>query len=374
MRQVVITTTITIAIVAILAINSTKLTANVTPNLTNPIRLGSILILSGEGSSWGTAEQNGMEIAIEKVNSEGGINGRKIIVEYEDDKGDPSTAVNAFRKLVDEQGINIIIGTTWSRTGLPLAQLANSKKIIMISPSLGVREFNEQSRFLFNVWPHDYLLSERLADLVYDKGYRNVAVIGAQEVWVKDQANAFTKRFRELNGTISLLFEPDPSDRDMRTEALKIKDSNVDAIVFLTDGVQVGTIMAQRIAEQGIDKPSFSVTLTQDDITAARGAYDGTIFLTSLTPSKEFEQAYRQRYSKDLEIGGDSAYDAVMLLAKAMRATNSTDTETLQQYLNSVKAYSGVSGNLTADGGGGFTKPYRVERIVNGTQVEVDKV
>ena len=327
------------------------------------------MILSGEGSSWGTAERNGIDMAVDKINSDGGINGRPIKIVYQDDRGDPTTAVSAFRNLVDEQGINIIIGTTWSRTGLAVAPLANSSRVVMVSPSLGVAQFNEQSPYLFNVWPHDYLLSEQLAEAVFERNYRNVAVIGAQEVWVSDQTIAFNRRFTSLGGNISLLFEPETTNRDMRTEAAKIKNSNVDAIVYLTDGVQVGTIMAQRVKEQGIEKPSFSVTLTQDDITASRNAYDGTVFMTSLTPSPEFEADYKNRFEKELEIGGDSAYDVVMLLAQAIQETNSTDSEQVARYLRSVKTYSGMSGRLTADGRGGFTKPYAARLIVNGTAV-----
>lgn len=359
---------IVIAVIVIgIAAVSFRVTTNITNSISsNPIHIGAILILSGEGSSWGTAERNGIQMAVEQVNSEGGINGRPLEINYQDDRGDPTTAVSAFRNLEARQ-INMIIGTTWSRTGLAVAPLANSSRIIMISPSLGVREFNEQSPYLFNLWPHDYLLSERLAEIIYGRGFRNVAVVGAQEVWVRDQTSAFTRRFNQLGGNITLLFEPNTDNRDLRTEAARIRDSNADAIVFLTDGVQVGTIMAQRIREQGIERPSFSVTLTQDDITASRNAYDGTIFLTSLTPSAEFEAAYRARFTRDLEIGGDSAYDAVMLLTQAIRETNSTDSTVLATYLNSVQTFNGVSGNMTSDGRGGFIRPYAARLIVNGT-------
>ena len=353
-----------IIIVAALAAVSMRTTGGAAAE---PIRIGALLILSGEGSSWGLAEQNGITMAVERINAEGGINGRPLEIVFQDDRGDPTAALSGFRNL-ESQGINVIIGTTWSRTGLAVAPLANASRTIMISPSLGVAEFNEQSEYLFNLWPHDFLLSEELAQIVYERGYRNVAVVGAQEVWVRDQTGAFTRRFGRLDGNISLLFEPNVDNRDMRTEALRLRDSDADAVIFLTDGVQVGTIMAQRIREQGIELPSFSVTLTQDDITASRGAYDGTVFLTSLTPSSQFESEYNERFGQ-LEIGGDSAYDAVMLLAQAMRATNSTDTTVLTEYLNSVEMFNGVSGDMTADGRGGFIKPYATMMIVNGTAV-----
>src|SRR3989338_3796739 len=150
-------------------------------------------------------------MAVERINKKGGKNGCPLEVVFQDDRGDPTAAVNGFRNL-ESQGINMIIGTTWSRTGLAVAPLANASGIVMISPSLGVAEFNEQSEYLFNLLPHDFLLLERLAELIYERGYRNVAVIGAQEVWVRDQTEAFTQRFGQLGGTM-LVFEPVTTDR-----------------------------------------------------------------------------------------------------------------------------------------------------------------
>src|SRR3989344_2598770 len=54
-----------------------------------PIKLGSILILSGEGASWGNAAKNGIDMAVEKINAGGGINGRLLAVDHQDDKSDP---------------------------------------------------------------------------------------------------------------------------------------------------------------------------------------------------------------------------------------------------------------------------------------------
>src|SRR3989338_5595124 len=79
---------------------------------TNPIKIGSILILSGEGAAWGTAAKNGIDMAVEKINAEGGINGRLIEANHQDDKSDPALSVTAFQKLTQADGVQIIVGTT----------------------------------------------------------------------------------------------------------------------------------------------------------------------------------------------------------------------------------------------------------------------
>ena len=330
------------------------------------IEIGNIGIISGQGASWGVAAKNGIDLAVAEINADGGINGKMLVANHQDDKGDSKEAINAFNNLVDVKGIKIIIGTTWSSTGMPLANLADSKKVLLISPSLGKPEFNEGSDYIFNTWPHDYILSKNLADYVYEKGHRNVALIGAEELWVKDQTNAFKQRFEELGGEVSVLVEPLPDQKDVGTEALKIKNGKtVDALVSTTDGILVGALVAKRAKEIGVDLPIYSITIDADAIAAAGGAYEGMEFLTFLNPTTEFKQKYEAKYGT-LDIGAPSAYDAVMMIADAIKKTGSEDPTKLQEYLNTVKEYDGASGKLVADGKGGFTKEGATRKIVNG--------
>lgn len=335
---------------------------------TEPIRIGSILILSGEGAAWGIAEKNGIDLAVADINSAGGLLGRKVEAIHEDDKYDPALAITAFRKLVDSDGAKIIIGTTWTRTGLPLVPLADAQEILMISPSLGVKDFNEASRFLFNTWPHDYILSERLADLMYEKGHRRVAVLGAKESWTEDQTKAFAARFKALGGEVPLILEPALTDKDLRAEALKVRsEKDLDAVVLTNGVLDVGPISAKRLREVGVTLPFYSVSLDKNIIKAAGEAYEGLVFPTFLTPSPDFEARYKESFGKELDIGGDSAYDAVMMVSKAIKETGSTDPSTLADYLRPLKSYDGVSGHLVSDGKGGFTKDFRVYRVTDST-------
>jgi|SRR3989344_2598706 len=362
---------ITLVILLIVAISLIYLFSS---NNEKIIEIGSIGILTGEGASWGTAAKNGIDMAVEKINAEGGINGKKLIVNHQDDNSDPKKAVSAFQYLTSVKGIKIIIGPTWSHTGLAILPLILEKEVLVISPSLGVKEFNEASDYIFNTWPHDEILSTNLAELVYKKGHRKVIIIGAEQVWVKDQTKAFTKRFEELGGQVTLTLEPNPAEKTPYTEALKIKEKedDIDAIVSTTDGILVGVLIAKRIRELGVKLPIYSISLDQATIDASEGAYENLEFLTSLTPDPEFKKEYEEKYNIPLEIGADSAYDAVMLIAQAMKETKSEDPKVLQEYLNKVENYNGISGNLTSDEKGGFTKPFVLNKIVNGKPVDID--
>jgi len=334
--------------------------------------IGFIGILTGQGSSWGEAAKNGTTLAVEEINANGGVNGKLLSIDFQDDGGNVTKTVTAFNYLTDIKGINIILGTTWSNNGLPLIKLADEKKVLMVSPSLGKPEFNEGSEYLFNTWPHDVTLSSALADYVYNKGHTQVALIGAEEVWTKDQTNAFRKRFIELGGTIDILVEPTPEQTEVGIEATKIKNAkNITAIVSVTDGVLVGALVAKKAKELGVELPIYSVTIDADTIKSAQGAYEEMEFLTFLTPTTEFKEKYEKRFG-NIDIGADTAYDAVMLIVQAMKETKSTDTTILAEYLQNVKEYTGASGHLISDGKGAFTKPFLVKKVVNEIPVDIN--
>lgn len=339
---------------------------------TDTIQLGAILILSGDGAAWGTAAQHGIDLAIEDINAKGGVLGKKLAVEYQDDQGDPKRTVTAFQTLTELKHTSLIIGPSWSRTGLAVANLAAEKKALLISPSIGMAKFNEANEYLFITWPHDVISSAKLADYVYGKGHRHVAMIGVEEPWVKEQTQAFRGRFLEIGGTVELLLETLQGVTDVRTEALKIaKQKGIDALVSTTDGERAGSLVAGALKKMNVSMPMYSVTMDQQAIDAAQGGFEGMEFVSFLTPTPEFAKRYQERFGLPVDTGGDSAYDAVMMLADAIRSSGSTDATVVAKELAKVQRYHGVSGELVSDGKRAFTKDFVVLKIHNGKPVPV---
>jgi len=117
--------------------------------------------------------------------------------------------------------------------------------------------------------------------------------------------------------------------------------------------------------------PIYSVTIDDGLLAKCNGKCEGLTFLTYLTPTKNFEQRYKAVYGGDIQMGADSAYDAVMMIAQAMKATKSTDPDKVKDYMSSIKEYDGVSGHLKSDGIRAFTKPYVIKKVVGGKAVTV---
>ena len=333
-----------------------------------PIRIGSILFLTGEGAAWENASRNGIDLAIEDINAKGGINGRMLQASHNDDKGKPREAISAFRKLTDVDKVSFIIGTSWSNTGEAILPLIPKAPVIVISPSLGIARFNESHHRIFNTKLHDAFLSAELGNKVYDDGHRKVALISTKQVWVEEQTAAFRTQFEKRGGEIVYFAEPLPDTRDLKIFALKIKNlPEVDAFVSTTDGIIVGSLLAKSLMELGVKMPMYSITLDQPSIDAAGGGFDGLKFLSSLTPAPEFKERYESTFKTPIDNGADTAYDAVMLLADAIKKSDSLNVEKVAAELNKVTEYQGVSGKIISDGKGGFTKPFVLMNVKGST-------
>jgi branched-chain amino acid transport system substrate-binding protein len=326
------------------------------------IKIGAVLIMSGDGASLGEATVNGMNLAIKDINNQGGLLGKKLEAVVEDDQGDPAKTVTAFRKLTDAEGIKFIIGPTWTKNGLAIKDLV--KDTVVISPTLGVAAFNEASPYIFNTYTHDYILSEKLAEMMIKDGHKNIAILGAQDPWVKDQTITIKNKIEQLGGHAIFINEPLVSSTDVRTDLLKLKNTpGVDAIAITSDGYSITSVYGRQMREIGIKLPVYGVTMDKQTISTCEGSCDGWIYLSGLTPNKDFEERYKKEYGIEIEGGADTAYDSVMLIAQGIKNTNGLDTTKIQEYIHTITEYKGQSGDLKSDGKGGFTKEFALMGI-----------
>ena len=338
---------------------------------TGPIKIGAIMILSGPGASYGEASRNGMALAIEDINNVGGVNGRLFEGIYENDEADPKKTVSAFKKLTTYHGVKFIIGPNWSNTGLAVKDLAKETRTVMISPSLGIKEFNEDNEYLFNTWPHDDILSAELARIVYANGHRRVAILGAEDTWALNQTQAFKQTFEKIGGEVIFVYEPPSGTTDVRAEVAKLNKLNPDAVVMTSAGYGLLTVYSRQLEEMGVNVPLYPITIPENEIAACGAFCEGMIFPTFLTPTADFYAKYKAKYEREVELGADSAYDAVMMLAEAMKATNSTDPEKVKVYLANFKTFDGASGHLVSDGKRAFTKDHVLKVVRNAVPVDL---
>lgn len=130
-------------------------------------------------------------------------------------------------------------------------------------------------------------------------------------------------------------------------------------------------LVAKQLRQMKVRLPIHLVLTDEERILGADGALEGAVVVTSFTPTPAFTKKFYERYGVQPEVGSDSSFDSVMLIAHAMEQTGSINPTILKGFLKTLKLYDGVSGNLAFDGERGVTKPFRFFTIHGNTLIPI---
>ena len=322
-----------------------------------PFPLGALLSLSGTCSDVGEMSRRGIELAVDDVNAAGGILGRPVSVIVEDThESNSASAVTAYRRLLLNRGLHYIIGPSCSPAGLAVAPLAaKNEEIVLASPSIGLREFNEAGENIFKLWPYDEDGPKLIARYAIGKGWKKAAIFSSQQTWEEAQGKWIEREFVRLGGSVSAKVEPLPGETVLSAEAAKLAASRPD-VVFLCNYTRF-EVAAQQLAKAGYKGPKISTLMTEEKIRLASGALEGTVAYGYAPATKEFMAAYTARYgSAPYSIGADTSYDIVRLYAKAINEAGTGDPLVVRRKLIQVRDYPGASGRLSIDDKGGVLR------------------
>ncbi len=336
-----------------------------------PIKIGAFFDLSGRAAFIGTPTRLVAEMAVEKINSAGGIDGRKLELLVGDTEADPAKAVNLVKKFIYKDKVVAIIGPTMTDTGMAVKMLANKGKtpILMTVGGDPVIMGDKYGSFewVFKSPQRSSIAVKRLFQYLQQQQIKTIALLSAADGFGKDGAKWIKELAPEYGITIVAQEAFGPRDTDMTTQLTKVKNAHPEAIVTWTIG-PAGAIVAKNRAQLGIDIPLFQCHGLPDPkyIELAGNASEGNRMpstkllvadeLPDSDPQKakiqEFIRLYKEKgYAKQFPINTHSGYawDAIMILAEAIKASG-TEAEALRQAIENTRNHIGISGiyNISA--------------------------
>jgi branched-chain amino acid transport system substrate-binding protein len=321
----------------------------------SPLKIAALLCLSGDCAEWGTNALRGAELAVEQINQSGGVLGQKIELVVQDSSDtSPAKALTALKQILFDSEIKYIVGPTWTVAGMVLIPAIKQRPdVIVTSPSVGLKDFNESSENIFNVWPHDEIATRRLASYAIEHGWKTAGIFGSQDPWVTAQSDVFAEAFGAAGGKVVVRVEPLPSARDLRVEAAKIAAAKPEVVFF--SNYQADEI-AKHFHELKFEAPKLSILMEKNRVKSANGALEGTVFALYQAASSEFQKAFKQKFNVEPGITADTAYDVVMLYSEVIKAQNSASTSETLPALLQTKNYQGASGTFSIDSNGAVNK------------------
>jgi branched-chain amino acid transport system substrate-binding protein len=360
------------------------------------IKLGAFFDLSGRAAFIGTPTKLVAEMVVDKINSEGGINGKQLELVIGDTEANPAKAASLAKKFIYKDNVAAIIGPTMTDTGMTVKAMAE-KGQTPIFMTVGGDPVIMGGKFgpfdwVFKSPQRSSIAVQRLFDYLRAKGLTKIALLSAADGFGKDGARWIKKLAPEYG--IEILAEESfgTRDTDMTAQLTNAKNANPQAIVTWTIG-PAGSIVAKNKAQLGIDLPLFQCHGLPDPkyIELAGAASEGDRMpstkllvadaLPDTDPQKaviqEFIRLYKEKgYDKQFPINTHSGYawDAIMIVANAMKQVG-TDKAALREAIENTKGYVGVSGiyNLTAEDHNGLdTSSMVIVQVKDGSFVMAD--
>jgi len=318
--------------------------------------LGSIFPLSGSLAFAGTEARDGAILAMEEINAAGGLLGKKLALISEDDEGDAAKTVNAFTKLTTRDKVSIIIGSLTSGATQAISTLAQSNKILLISPTATNANVTKAGDFVFRACFIDPFQGLVIAEFAHETlGSRKAAILyDAGADYNTGLADAFKKRFKELPGTQIVADEAyQTGDVDFNAQITRIKSTNPDVIYLPNYYYDVG-LQIKQLREHGIN--NFIVGCDGwDSVSDNAGdevlnCFWSTGFASDTTDPKgvAFVKAYQARFNKSAIAVSANGYDAMYMVADAIKSAGSFDPTAVKDALAKTNgAY--VTGNIRFD-------------------------
>jgi branched-chain amino acid transport system substrate-binding protein len=322
------------------------------------IKIGLEAPLTGDYAEEGIGFKNALNLLVEQTNAAGGINGQKVELIVEDDKGDPKEASLVADRLIANKVMAVIGGYNSSATE-PASTIYNNAGILHITPSatatrLTTKGYNNFFRVCF-LDDRQGLFAANL--MAKELGFKNIAIMHDNSTYAQGLAEA-TKQYLEEMGVTPVFYDAiNPKDTDFSPTLTKLKAANPDAVYYSGYYAQGGLLLKQAAAlglkTQWLGGNSMNNTELMD--IAGIDNAKGIIVTTEPLPNdleypeaKQFLADYKAKYGEDPKsVWTVMAADAFRVIKYAVEQTKSTDPKVLAEWLHkNLKDYPGITGPI----------------------------
>jgi branched-chain amino acid transport system substrate-binding protein len=338
---------------------------------TGDIVVGMYGSLTGDGASFGQSSREGTELAVDEINSAGGLlGGRKIKLLVEDDQSKPEEASNAVTKLVTQDKVVAVLGEVASRRSLAAAPVCQKYMVPMISPSSTNERVTQVGDYIFRVCFIDPFQGEVLAKFAYnDLKARKVAILkDIQQDYSVGLTDSVMKHFTALGGQVLDPVSYSTGDSDFKAVLTQVRSQKPDA-VFVTGYYPEAAIIARQARELGMKMPLLGGDgWVGDALKNGREALNNSFISNHYSGDnpdpvvQNFVKAYRVKFGREPDAIAALAYDAVKVLADAMTRSNSTDGPKLRDALAHGDV-PGVTGRLKINAQRNVDKPAVIQEV-----------
>jgi branched-chain amino acid transport system substrate-binding protein len=339
------------------------------------IKIGEVGSMTGSEATFGISTHEGIELAISKQNSSGGVKGKKLELIALDNQGKPEEAAIATRKLITQDKVVALLGEVSSSRSLAMAPIAQKYKIPMISPSSTNPKVTAIGDYIFRVCFTDPFQGSVMAKFALETlRLRKLAILrDVKSDYSMGVSDFFREYFLKRGGEIVVEQTYSAGDVDFNSQLTSIRAKKPDSIFIPGFYTEVGLIVKQarklgikspilgadgwdseklyEIGGKSLNKSYFSNHYRKDDQSPA---------------VQKFVNDYKAVYKKAPDGAAALGYDAALVLIAAMKNAETVSPKEIRDGIANTKDFPAVTGKITIDENRNASKPAVILEIKDG--------
>lgn len=344
------------------------------------VKIGVFMSMTGDTAQFGISSTNGIKMAADEINAAGGINGKQVELDVQDDRSDPSEAATIVTKFVTQDSVNAILGEVASSRSIAAAPIAQSAKIPMLTPSSTNPEVTKKGDYIFRSCFIDPVQGAAIAQFAARTlGKKRAAImVDRKNDYSTGLEKVITATFTRMGGEIVVTQSYQAGDPDFNAQITSIKGANPD-VIFVPGYYGDVALFAKQARDKGVNVP-----LVGGDGWDAKQLYEiggkalnGCFFTNHYSPYDtdprvvKFVDAYKARYGSIPDALAATAYDAALIMFDAIKRANSLDGKAIRDALAATKEYPGVTGKVSFNENRDAVKPIVMIEIQDGGKYTV---
>ena len=351
----------------------------------DPIKIGSVLSVTGPAAFLGDPELKTLQLYVEKINKEGGVLGRQLQLVHYDDGTDASKANGFAKRLIDDDKVDIIVGGTVTGSTMSMIPLVEKAEIPFISLAGAVVIVEPVKKWVFKTPHTDRMAAEKVFEDMKKRGLTKVALLSETSGFGASGKKETEAMAGKMGITLVANETYGPKDTDMTPQLTKIKNAAGVQAVFVFGLGQGPALVNKNYKQLGMTLPLYHAhgVASEEFIKLSAGAAEGVrlpaaaLLVAGRLPQNDpqkavtvlYTQAYVGRYKEDVSTFGGHAYDGLMIAVDAIKRAGSTDKAKVRNAIEATKGYIGTGGkvNMSAtDHMGLDLSAFRMLEIKNG--------
>src|SRR5689334_20150944 len=343
------------------------------PESRNNIKVGAFLSLTGATSAYGVSAANAINLAADEVNRSGGIDGKQIELEIEDDQSNTQQVPDVVNHLIKEHKVHALIAEPVSTRSMVAAPIAQQNQIVMISSASVKPELTMQGDYIFRACFISSTEGDAIAKFAVDhlKAKSAAIILDDKNDYAVVLAGFFADSFKKRGGQIVSEQKYEANTTDLSAQISAIKTAAPD-IVFAPGFYTTAPLVASEVKKAGIKSTLIGSDGWDSPNLLNNGAFEGVYFANHFWAGsddpivKKFIADYQAKYGVAPDALAATAYDAARMLFDAFKRAKSTDSAAVKNALAQTKDFPGVTGKITLDSNRNAQVPVYMLRIEGG--------